>query len=143
MLACTGDRGESDASSGATTSSSGTSTSSSGEATTTAAGTEGTTEGESTTEALPSCPAHAVFDCVTPVGCDSPNAPCGGCNDIFGADGCLRPVCDDDEDCGPGERCASIPTFLNLMCHEIDGACTCGGDPLNGTIDMCVADDCP
>lgn len=144
VLACTGDRGESGvtaSASGTATSeatTAGTTTSSSGsETTTTSAGTE------TTTEAALSCPAHAEFDCVTPIGCENPNAPCGGCNDIFGADGCLRPVCNDDDECGSGERCASIPTFLNLMCNEIDGACVCGGDPLNGAIDMCVADDCP
>jgi hypothetical protein len=46
------------------------------------------------------------FGCA-PIDCDDPpipNTACGG-NNIFDDDGCMRPWCEVEEDCGAGQRC--------------------------------------
>lgn len=68
---------------------------------------------------------------------------CGGCDDVIAASGCLRPLCSSDSDCDAGEVCRTLSTFHDFRCADIAGTCACGGDPLEGTIDVCVPDTCP
>lgn len=63
---------------------------------------------------------------------------------MFSADGCLRRPCSSDGGCDAGEVCRTVPEYFNdFFCEEGASTCGCGGDPLAGTVDVCVPDTCP
>ena len=105
-------------------------------------GTEGT-EGEgtsaetgdptetSTTGPVGACQIADDFSCGAGVDCEVSNA-CGTLDSYFDDDGCLRPTCRRNSDCGAGEVCYYDELYggcasSSLSCDDDNGECECGG----------------
>ena len=104
-----------------------------------------TTDDATTSAPPPSCPARPNVTCVTPYACEGSTGifGCGGCGGLFDVDGCVRATCEVDADCAAGETCRHIVLpFANLICEQEGDLCLCGGDPIGGSIDVCVPDSC-
>ncbi len=86
----------------------------------------------SSTGAPAICEDNPLFQCSAPYDCSG--FPCGGINDWFDADGCMRQACGGDEDCDAGEVCFRPIDFggcasSGIDCwEEPDGSCSCGAD---------------
>jgi len=89
----------------------------------------GSTSASSTTGGG-ACPANPDFTCAAPYSCAADE--CGGLEDRFDEDGCLRPSCGDDSECGGGEVCYRPADWGGcagsvFACSDMDGSCQCYG----------------
>jgi len=74
------------------------------------------------------CEGNEDFTCAGAYECGE---SCGDLGSRFDAQGCLRPSCGDDDECGADEFCYGgdwgICTGSSFTCADSDGSCECGG----------------
>lgn len=122
--------------SGAESSTSGASMSTSPTSESTTEGTSSTDTGDPTdtgsTTAGPGgvCDVTDSFACGDGVSCENGDE-CGALDSYFDDDGCLRPTCRRNDQCGDGEFCYYDSLFggcssSGVFCDDTDGECQCG-----------------
>lgn len=74
------------------------------------------------------CPDQQAHLCTISYDCDD------GCGGLYPVDeeGCLRPLCTADADCGSGETCYMPGAWggcfhADVQCRDVDGSCECEG----------------
>ncbi len=87
--------------------------------------TDPTTGPTSATTGDPVCAPSDEFSCLGGFDCDD----CGALGSRFDSDGCLRPSCGDDGECGEDEICYGanwgLCTSSQYNCADADGTCSC------------------